>query len=75
MVSASIEVLTDLLGSVGPILIENGLEPLTNSLDLLIKQESKCQFKDDDEDAELETDVKIWDPIADLIPKLAKTLR
>lgn len=75
MVSASIEVLTDLLDSVGPILIENGLEPLTNSLDLLIKQESKCQFKDDDEDAELETDVKIWDPIADLIPKLAKTLR
>lgn len=23
----------------------------------------------------MDTDVKIWDPIADLIPKLAKTLR
>jgi len=75
VVSATLEVLTDLLENVGPIVIENGLEKLTRSLEILILREGKCQFYDDEEDANCETDVKIWDPIADLIPKLAKTLR
>lgn len=42
VVSATLEVLTDLLESLGPVVVENGLDHLTRSLDLLIKQEGKC---------------------------------
>lgn len=49
----------------GPIFLENNLEKLTNSLNLLITKEAKClaAVDEDDEDEE-ETDAKVWDPIA-----------
>lgn len=60
----------------GPIFLENNLEKLTNSLNLLITKEAKClaAVDEDDEDEE-ETDAKVWDPIADIIPRMAKILR
>lgn len=62
--------------SLGPIFLENNLEKLTNSLNLLITKEAKCLAPvDDDDEEEQETDAKVWDPIADILPKMAKTLR
>lgn len=43
---------------------------------MLITKEAKCLSPVDEEDEdEVETDAKVWDPIADMIPRLSKILR
>jgi len=42
VVSTALEVIYDLMKSLGPIFLENNLEKLANSLLLLISKEAKC---------------------------------
>lgn len=52
VVSATLEVIYDLIKSLGPIFLENNVEKLVKSLKTLIQKEGKCQIPVDEEDDE-----------------------